>query len=458
MIKLQGFLPQLCCFLLTGSLVLVLPSDGQAAEAGSSAAPVHTGGQLPLEDLRTFARVMEQIRVAYVEEVDDKTLLENAIRGMLGELDPHSAYLDEKDFADLQDTTTGEFGGLGIEVGMEDGFVKVITPIDDTPASKAGIEAGDLIIKLGEKSVQGMSLGEAVSIMRGKKGEPLDITILRKGNEKPIEVTVVRDIIKVQSVRSKMLEPGYGYVRIAQFQVNTGEELQKSLETLKGKNEFKGLVLDLRNNPGGILQAAVEVSDAFLDQGLIVYTKGRMEQGNLRFSAEKGDFLDGAPVVVLVNDGSASAAEIVAGALQDHRRAIVLGTDSFGKGSVQTVMPISETKAIKLTTALYYTPSGRSIQAQGIKPDIVVERAKVTALPKSLRTAEVDLDKHLDNGSNDHKTDDGKDGKKNASVTNTKPDDNARTEEEDDERWQDDNQLHDALNVLKAMYLSKARS
>ena len=404
-------------------------------------------GQLPLDDLRTFSRVLEQIKATYVEEVDDKTLLENAIRGMLSELDPHSVYLDEKDFSDLQSMTSGEFGGLGIEVSMEDGFVKVITPIDDTPASRAGIQAGDIIIKLGDKSVQGMSLDEAVGMMRGKSGEALKLTILRKDVEQPIELKLVRDAIKVRSVKQKVLEPGYGYVRIAQFQTNTADELNKAIdalkkEALKKDSSLQGLVLDLRNNPGGLLQSAVEVSDAFLNKGLIVYTKGRTANSNLRYNAEAGDILNGAPVVILVNDGTASAAEIVAGALQDNHRAIILGTNSFGKGSVQTVIPITETKAIKLTTALYYTPSGRSIQAEGIKPDIVDERATVTSMQPTLPAAESNLNKHLDNGNAPDKK---SKGKKMNESDNSKP----------DEDWKNDNQLHDALNVLKAMRLSK---
>lgn len=410
-------------------------------KAAVKPAPKQVEGQLPLDDLRTFARVLEQIRAAYVEEVDDKTLLENAIRGMLGELDPHSSYLDEKDFSDLQSTTSGEFGGLGIEVGMEDGFVKVISPIDDTPASRAGIEAGDTIIKLGDKSVQGMSLDEAVGIMRGKSGEALKLTILRKNVDQPLEITLVRDVIKVRSVKQKILEPGYAYVRIAQFQANTADDLHKAVTALKKEGALQGIVLDLRNNPGGLLESAVEVSDAFLNQGLIVYTKGRAANSNLRYSSEPGDILDGAPIVVLVNDGSASAAEIVAGALQDNHRAIILGTNSFGKGSVQTVIPISENKAIKLTTALYYTPSGRSIQAEGIKPDIVDERANVTSMQPALRAAESDLNKHLGNG---NRTDE-----------KPVPQNKDKSNNGDDEWKQSDNQLHDALNVLKALRLSK---
>lgn len=412
-------------------------------------------GQLPLDDLRTFASVFEQIRVSYVEEVDDRKLLENAIRGMLSELDPHSAYLDEKDFSDLQSMTSGEFGGLGIEVGMEDGFVKVISPIDDTPAKRAGIQSGDLIIKLGDKSVKGMSLDEAVNLMRGKPGEPLKLVILRKGEDKPLDITVKRDIIKVLSVRQKILEPGYAYVRLAQFQINTGAELRTAIAELKKKGPLQGVVLDLRNNPGGVLQSAVEVSDAFLNQGLIVYTKGRIADADMRYNAEAGDLLDGAPLVVLINDGSASAAEIVAGALQDHRRAVLVGTDSFGKGSVQTVIPISETKAIKLTTALYYTPSGRSIQAQGIKPDIHVERAKLTTVPQEMRAAEADLDKHLANGNAPAAETTRKSTGKNKEAPDNSNKDSSDPLKTEADLQENDNQLHDALNVLKAMHLSK---
>jgi carboxyl-terminal processing protease len=410
-------------------------------------------GSLPLEDLRTFARVFEQIRESYVEEVSDKTLLENAIRGMLGELDPHSAYLDEKDFGDLQNMTSGEFGGLGIEVGVEDGFVKVISPIDDTPASRAGIEAGDLIIKLDDKSVKGLSLDEAVNMMRGKQGEALTLTILRKSADRPLVIKVVRDIIKVKSVRYSQLESGYMYVRLAQFQGNTSNDLRKALEEIQKKSVIQGLVLDLRNNPGGLLNAAVDVADQFMNDGLIVYTKGRIKDADMRYSAKPGDILSGAPIVVLVNDGSASASEIVAGALQDSRRAVVMGTKSFGKGSVQTVMPISETKAIKLTTALYYTPSGRSIQAEGIKPDIVVERAKIVAIDEEVSASEADLNKHLLNGNNGADIN-------NASADKLKQQEKKQLDgKKADTPIQDvDNQVHDALNVLKAIYLSKSVS
>ena len=394
--------------------------------------------QLPLEELRLFTAVFDRIRLNYVEEIDDKTLLENAMRGMLSELDPHSSYLDSNSFDDLQTYTHGEFGGLGIEVGMQDGFVEVIAPIDDTPAFRAGIQSGDLIIKLDDTSVQGMTLGEAVDEMRGVIGEPIVLTIMRQGIEQPFEVKLVRDVIKVRSVKVDLPEPGYGYVRVAQFQLKTGEELQKKIQQLVEDDPLKGLVLDLRNNPGGVLQAAVEVADLFIDEGLIVYTEGRMSDANVEYAAQKNKKPVTYPIVVLVNGGSASASEIVAGALQDHGRAIIMGTDTFGKGSVQTVMPVSENTAIKLTTALYYTPNGRSIQAEGIKPDIYVERAQLTAVSSGeLYTAEADLKGHIDNVQSDHKE---------------------QTRSHDVELLYEDNQLYEALHVLKAIYLTRDKN
>ena len=309
--------------------------------------------QLPLEDLRKFTEVFSRIKDAYVEEVSDRKLLESAIKGMLSDLDPHSTYLAPKDYEELEESTSGEFGGLGIEVGMENGFVKVIAPIDDTPAQKAGVQAGDLIIKLDEKPVKGMSLEEAVQLMRGKPGSILTLTIMREGESAPIEIEVERDVIKVTSVKSRMLENGYGYVRITQFQADTGSQFKDALNGLEDElgRDLDGLVIDLRNNPGGVLQAAVETADALLDDGLIVYTEGRIQSSRLRFSARSGDIMEGTPIVVLINGGSASASEILAGALQDHERAVVMGTKSFGKGSVQTVIPLDETHAIKMTTA-----------------------------------------------------------------------------------------------------------
>jgi len=357
---------------------------------------------LPLEELRAFSEIFGRIKNNYVEPVEDKELLQNAIRGMLSGLDPHSTYLDLEDFKELREGTTGEFGGLGIEVTMEDGFVKVVSPIDDTPAARAGILSGDLIIRLDDTPVKGLSLSEAVDIMRGEPDSKLLLTIIREGVDKPLKIELIRAIIKVKSVKHKMLEPGYGYIRISTFQSRTGPSLKEALTALKAENDgnLKGLVLDLRNNPGGLLNAAVEVSDTFITKGLIVYTDGRVEDAKQQFNAKPNDLLKGAPLVVLVNGGSASASEIVAGALQDHRRAIILGSKTFGKGSVQTVMPLTNDTAVKMTTARYFTPSGRSIQAEGIVPDIQIEAVKVSSTETSEFTPlrEQDLSGHLENG------------------------------------------------------------
>ncbi len=397
-------------------------------------------GVLPLEDLRVFTKAYEHIRSLYITEIDDKTLLEYAIRGMLEQLDPHSAYLDVSSFEDLQINTMGEFGGLGIEVGMEDGFVKVISPIDDTPAAKAGIEAGDLIVKIGDTAIKGLSLGEAVQQMRGPKGSKVVLTIIRRGVEQPIELTLVRDIIKVNSVRTEVIDDHFAYLRVAQFQVNTGRDLIKSFKELQKKHSLKGIVLDLRNNPGGLLQASVEVADAFLDGGLVVYTDGRMPQSDFEYRAESGDIGQDLPMVILINEGSASASEIVAGALQDHGRAVVMGTQSFGKGSVQTVIPITEDKALKLTTALYYTPNGRSIQAEGIVPDIIAERVKITALESQASMREAQLAGHLDNVQRGAATTVDRAIEKQTEPSDSKP----RPQEED-------SQLMQALNLLKGL-------
>lgn len=357
---------------------------------------------LPLEELRAFSEIFGRIKNNYVEEVDDKEILNNAIRGMLSGLDPHSTYLDLDDFKDLREGTSGEFGGLGIEVTMENGFVKVVSPIDDTPAAEAGIKSGDLIIRLDDTPVKGLSLGDAVDIMRGEPDSKLLLTIIREGVAKPLKIEITRAIIKVKSVRYRMLEPGYGYIRVSTFAARTGASLKEAVSALKTENDgaLKGLVLDLRNNPGGLLDAAVDVSDAFLTKGLITYTEGRVKNSNQKFNAKPNDLLKGAPIIVLVNGGSASASEIVAGALQDHRRAVILGTKTFGKGSVQTVMPLTNNTAVKMTTARYYTPSGRSIQAEGIVPDIELDPVKISALdPENIALLrEKDLTKHLENG------------------------------------------------------------
>jgi carboxyl-terminal processing protease len=357
---------------------------------------------LPFEDLRTFTEIFGRIKRDYVEPVSDKKLLEDAIRGMLAGLDPHSAYLISEEYQELKEGTTGQFGGLGIEVTMENGFIKVVSPIDDTPAQKAGIKTGDLIVRLNDEPVKGMSLADAVKKMRGEPGSKIELTVVREGAEAPLKMTLARAVIKVQSVKSRLLEKNYGYLRISSFQSGTGESLKEALSNMKKENggNLKGLVLDLRNNPGGVLNAAVDVSDAFLKSGLIVYTEGRIENSEMRFNAAPDDLIEGAPMVVLINAGSASASEIVAGALQDQKRAVIMGEKSFGKGSVQTILPTSNGAAVKLTTARYYTPSGRSIQAEGIEPDIALANVKLESLDKSQfdPVKESDLSHHLQNG------------------------------------------------------------
>ena len=392
---------------------------------------------LPLDELRTFTEVFGKIKSDYVEPTEDSALLENAIRGMLTGLDPHSTYLDPEGYKELRVGTSGEFGGLGIEVGMEDGFVKVISPIDDTPAQRAGIESGDLIIRIDDTPVKGLSLGEAVKLMRGKPGSKIHLTVIRKGEDKPLKITITRAVIKVNSVRSRMLEPGFGYVRISQFQSNTGENIINAVSELKKEYEanLKGLIIDLRNNPGGVLNAAVAVSDAFLEDGLIVYTEGRVNDSEMKFKATPTDIVKGAPIVVLVNGGSASASEIVAGALQDHKRAVIMGTTTFGKGSVQTILPIPNGAALKLTTARYYTPSGRSIQAEGIIPDIKLENVKLAEIEPSPfePIKEANLSGHLDNSNgDDSESDDATDDEKESLAKN-------------------DYQLYEALNLLKGL-------
>ena len=421
----------------------VLQASGKAAEnIPAPALSSDANAPLPLEDLRTFAEIMDRIKAAYVEPVDDKTLLENAIKGMLSNLDPHSAYLDPAEFAELQQSTSGEFGGLGIEVGQVEGFLKVISPIDDTPASKAGIQPGDLIIKIDGQPTKGLNMTESVDKMRGKVGSKIVLTIVREGAP-PFDVELERAVIKVKSVKSQLLDEHYGYLRISQFQVNSGEEVGKALALLKKQNDgnkLRGIILDLRNNPGGVLQAAVEVTDHFLTKGLIVYTKGRIANSELRFSADPEDASNGVPLVVLINGGSASASEIVAGALQDHKRAVLMGTDSFGKGSVQTVLPLNNERGLKLTTALYYTPNGRSIQAQGIVPDIVVHRAKITSEQDSENFKEADLAGHLGNGNGG--ADKPSNGKSKGPAPLPRPQD-------------DDFQLSQALSLLKGLSVTR---
>jgi carboxyl-terminal processing protease len=457
-----------CSRLLAYLLIAVLPALVNAESPDTTKSPSSTpdattkdnasasptpaanaASDLPLEDIRVFTEVYAKVKSDYVEDVKDKTLLENSIKGMINGLDPHSAYLDPEEYKTLQEGTTGEFGGLGIEVGIEDGFIRVISPIDDTPAQKAGVQAGDIIVKIDDTPTKGMNLNDAVEKMRGRPGSPIHLTIQRQGQEKPIELTIVRDTIKVDSVKARTLEPGYGYVRISNFQQHTGEDLTAALTKLKKDNgdKLKGIVLDLRNNPGGVLNAAVEVCDTFMESGKIVYTQGRVKDSQLDFSAKAGDMLNGAPIVVLVNGGSASASEIVAGALQDSQRAVIMGSQTFGKGSVQTILPMNNGAALKITTARYYTPKGRSIQAEGITPDIKLQNVKIASVDEELEAGikERDLSGHLVNEKNpDGNAAPGK------SAPASKPGE-AQTQN-------DDYDLHEALNMLRGMSLLRERS
>ena len=430
----------------------ILVSLQLSAIADRSAAP------LPIDELRSFTEVYGRVKNDYVETVDDKELIEKAINGMLSGLDPHSAYLNEEAFKEMQVGTQGEFGGLGIEVSMEDGYVKVVAPIEDTPAWNAGLKSGDLIIKLDDTNVKGMTLNDAVKLMRGKPGTDIILSVIREGETQPLTITVTRDIIQIQSVKYRMLEKDYAYFRVTQFQEHTGEKLGQAIEKLFSENEspMKGIILDLRDDPGGLLTSSIGVSAAFLPKDkLVVYTEGRTNDARMRMYARpefyargtKGDYLTNVPeaaktvpMVVLVNGGSASASEIVAGALQDHRRAVIMGTQTFGKGSVQTILPLGNGTAIKLTTARYFTPSGQSIQAKGITPDIVVEDATLeTKNTPSLRR-EADLRNRLDNPQGD---DDG--AAEEALETDT------QVEEKPDY------QLSQALNLLKGLQILSTR-
>ncbi len=412
---------------------------------------------LPLKDLQTFVEILNRVKSDYVEPVKDETLLENAVRGMLAGLDPHSSYLDKAEYKDLNASTTGKFGGLGIEVQLSNGLVKVVSPIDDTPAAKAGVKAGDLIVKIDDTPVKGLTLQDAVTKMRGDPGTKIVLTLVRESQPAPLVLELKRDYIKVASVRGRSIEPGFGYVRISQFTATTGKNLSEELAKLKKEGELKGLVLDLRNNPGGLLTAAVDVSDEFLNKGAIVSIKGRDADSTRAFDASVGDALDGKPLVVLVNGGSASAAEIVAGALQDQKRGVLIGSKTFGKGSVQTILPLNNDSAIKITTARYYTPSGRSIQAEGIVPDVTIQPLKISKLdPSELGEGvhEADLKGRLDNPNakaddkaaekaKDEKKDDKKDGK-------PEPINVA-------DLAVNDYELYEALNLLKGMSITQGR-
>ena len=421
---------------------------------------------LPLDELRQFSDVFGAIKAYYVEPVEDRKLITEAISGMVTGLDPHSAYLDADAFKELQVGTQGEFGGLGIEVGTEDGFIKVVSPIEDTPAAKAGVRAGDLIVKIDEKPTKGMNLSDAVKLMRGKPKSPITLTIQRKGESNPVVLTIVRDVIRVQSVRSKLLEPGIGYVRVSQFQEHTVEAMAKQLEALGKNGPLKNIVLDLRNDPGGLLHGAVGVSAAYLPpRAEVVSTDGRTEDAKRKYLAVPEDYLRGsrddvvarlpawtksAKMVVLVNAGSASASEIVAGALQDHKRAVVLGTQTFGKGSVQSILPLTNSTAIKLTTARYYTPNGRSIQARGIVPDFLVEETAEGDIT-AFRVREADLQRHLTNGK------DSADEVKSSAATQAELD-RLRDRKPIEFGSTDDYQLQQALNYLKGLPVILAKS
>lgn len=409
-------------------------SDEQKISDQDTARTMEERSRLPLRELRSFTQVFEQIRQGYIEKVEDRQLLENAISGMLLELDPHSAYLSKRDYQNLQENTSGYYGGLGIEISAEDGLIKVISPIDNSPAERIGIRAGDLIVEINGSSVRGLALPRAIAKLRGKKGSTIDISVIRDDVDELLSFTIIRDEIYTSSVKSRILRPGFAYIRISQFQKDSGEDFVEALKNLRSDNsnigQLLGLILDLRNNPGGLVPAAVDVVDALLDDGIIVYTEGRLASANVTFNSTPGDLIQHIPIVVLINGGSASASEIVAGALQDHRRAVIVGTQSFGKGSVQTLLPLGDGRAVKLTTARYFTPKGRSIQAQGIKPDVIIPRVDLQIPLQQKRLRESDLEGHLE--------------------MHQKFGEKSEIEIED---LNNDNQLKEALNILRGSRL-----
>lgn len=403
------------------------------------------------ESIEMFTDVLSLVKKSYVEDVDTKKLIYGAINGMLSSLDPHSAFMPPETYKEMKIETKGSFGGLGIEITIKDGMLTVISPIEDTPAFRAGIKAGDHIVKIDDKFTKDLSIIDAVKRMRGTKGTKVVLTIMREGFDKPKEFSLVRDIIQVKSVKFKTLDSGYGYLRIAQFQEKTSDDLEKGLKALKeeSKGNLQGLVLDLRNDPGGLLDQAVKVAEHFVDEGkLIVYTEGREKDSKMRFVSRGGVKEKGYPIVVLINGGSASASEIVAGALQDHKRALILGTQSFGKGSVQTIIPLSDNSGLRLTTARYFTPSGRSIQAKGITPDIVVERLELGATQEkkeSMHLREKDLENHFESEASTKDQKDVKDGKPEVKLPLYKT----------DEAVKNDYQILRALDLLKGWEILK---
>ena len=423
---------------LSAALLVVGLSPSVFAETDEAVAQDPSAVSTSFEELQLFADTFDAIRRGYVEDVTDAELFEMAVKGMLTSLDPHSAYLTDDDYENLQESTEGQFTGLGIEIGYRGGFIAIVTPIDGSPAIDAGLKAGDVILKIDGTSTQGMSTSESSTYMRGPEGTTVTLEIGRAGESQPFDVVVTRGVIDVPSVRSRELDDGYWLIRVSRFQRDSGREVTSAIESALKQGEVKGIVLDVRNNPGGVMTASIEMANNFLDGGLVVYTKGRHPDSMNTYNAEPGELLPGVPVVVLVNGGSASASEIIAGALQDRGRAVIMGTQSFGKGSVQTVLPVSETKALKLTTSLYYTPNGRSIQAEGIVPDVVVERAQLTSLEQGNRLREADLNRSIENAGSNVKTE-------TEAIASLR---------------EDDNQVYEAFTLLKGInvYQSLAKT
>ena len=435
---MNRIIPLFVALLTCHNLLAEEPQSDAAVEAEIEA-------EFPMEELRRFTAIYEQIRVNYVSELDDKTMLENAIKGLLSNLDPHSSYLDADDFVDLRNSSEGGYGGIGVEIVGEGSGVRVITPIDETPAAKAGIQAGDLIVQIDEETVRELGVEEAIDALSGEPGSTVTLQIIREGSEGLVEVAIERARINVPSVRHQVFRDNIGYIRVSQFQEDSGNEVKEAISSLM-EQRVAGFILDLRNNPGGVVNAARDMADLFLPPSLIVYTEGQMTENQLRLEGSTPDQIGGRPLIILINEGSASASEIVAGALQDYNRALLVGTRSFGKGSMQTVVPISDTTAVKLTTALFFTPNGRSIQAYGILPDVVVERARVEAVqPRNLWPSEADLSGHLANG--EGQEDYGERERLNDSTTETAT-----------ALFKRDNQLFSALNIMQGMIINSEAS